>query len=54
MKKLDKNTTTEKLKAISECKNSDLLINTENIAIWKSNAVIKAADHGIEEKLDKN
>jgi hypothetical protein len=50
---LDVNTTTEKLKAISEGKNPDLLINTENIAIWKSNAVIKAADHGIDHKLEE-
>ncbi len=44
----------EKLKAISEGKNPDLLINTENIAIWKSNAVIKAGDHAIGDKMDKN
>lgn len=56
IKKANLNTVTEsgeKIKAISEGKNPDLLLNTENLLIWKADAVFKAADRGIDHKLEE-
>ncbi len=50
------NTAAEKIakeKLIKEGGNPRLVPNTENILIWRSDAVLKAAEHGVKNQLDK-